>query len=297
MKKPLRIGTRKSPLALWQAEKVAYELKKKGKAVEIVGIDSLGDLNLKDPLDSLGQTGVFTKALDQAILEGKIDAAVHSLKDVATQVPEGLCMAACLQRGPKKDVLVLGIKPNPDQVIATGSPRRKAQWLHKFPSYTVEGLRGNVQTRIQKIHQSNWEGGIMAEAGLKRMELGHLKHEVLNWMYPAPSQGIVSVFTRDSLQAEFAPINNQAAEFDALFERSFLRHLEGGCAAPIGVNLIQVNNGFESEGVVLMPDGSKAAFAKHVFTQTDPVKEGIKLAEKVLEAGGEWIMSQIRKQG
>ena len=160
----IKIGTRSSELALWQANTVAGQLEHLGYKSEIVKIDSLGDVVLDKPLYELGITGVFTKNLDTALLNNQIDIAVHSFKDVPTKLPEGIVQAAILKRGDFNDVLVIKEDENfftkDSAVIATGSLRRKAQWLYRYPHHTITGLRGNVNTRLQKLEDNNWDGAI-----------------------------------------------------------------------------------------------------------------------------------------
>ncbi|NBS19897.1 MAG: hydroxymethylbilane synthase, partial [Flavobacteriia bacterium] len=191
----LRIGTRDSPLALWQAKKVGALLEAKQINTRLVPTKSEGDLNTTQPIYAMGIQGVFTKALDIALLENKIDLAVHSLKDVPTQLPKGLILAAVLERGSVTDVLVQTHKTSLENqaTIATGSLRRKAQWLHRYPQHHMVDLRGNVQTRMDKLFSSNWEGAIFAKAGLERVELLGSHYHELDWMIPAPAQGAIGV--------------------------------------------------------------------------------------------------------
>ena len=164
MDKIIRIGTRSSELALWQANTVAEQLAHFGHKTEIVKIDSIGDIILDKPLYELGITGVFTKNLDVALLNEEIDIAVHSAKDVPTKLPEGIVLAAYLKRGDFNDVLVIKEDENfftkDSALIATGSLRRKAQWLYRYPHHKITGLRGNVITRLQKLEDNDWDGAI-----------------------------------------------------------------------------------------------------------------------------------------
>jgi len=195
MSTTLRIGTRDSALALWQAEKVKCALEESGTACEIVPIKSEGDLNLTTPIYQMGLTGVFTKTLDSALLSNHIDLAVHSLKDVPTLLAEGLTLSAILKRANPQDVLVKGNNDH-SNTIATGSLRRKAQWLNRYPKDQVIGLRGNVQTRLNKVAEQPVKGGVFAAAGLERLGLDALQIEPLPWMIPAPAQGAIAVATR-----------------------------------------------------------------------------------------------------
>ena len=186
MKNSIRIGTRSSELALWQANTVSDQLKHLGYDTEIIKIDSIGDEVLTKPLYELGTTGVFTKNLDIALLNDKIDIAVHSMKDVPTQLPKGIVQAAVLKRGNFNDVLVMKqgeeFFTKKTAVIATGSQRRKAQWLYRYPNHQITGLRGNVNTRLRKLQENDWDGAIFALAGLKRIGLLPENHLNLDWM-------------------------------------------------------------------------------------------------------------------
>ena len=192
MTKTIRIGTRDSELALWQAHTVQHQLQQLGYSTEIVAVKSTGDTNLDNPLYELGITGIFTKTLDVAMLSGKIDIAVHSMKDVPTALPQGIVQAAVLERANTVDLLVH--KGNLDFLngkgtVATGSLRRQAQWLHKYPNHTVVDLRGNVNTRMQKLQENDWNGAVFAAAGLERINLKPDTFINLDWMIPAPAQG------------------------------------------------------------------------------------------------------------
>jgi len=267
MQKVIRIGTRESELALWQANTVKKELEALGYETVLVPIKSLGDIVLDKPLYELGVTGVFTKSLDVAMLNGDIDIAVHSLKDVPTALPEGIVQAAVLKRGNYNDVLVL--KGNeeffgqPNGVIATGSLRRKAMWLNRYPTHKIEDLRGNVNTRLEKLKNSEtWDGAVFAAAGLER--LGKMPEGTidLSWMVSAPGQGaiMIAALEKDTYVLDACEqLNHHETKVCVGVEREFLRLLEGGCTAPIGA-LAYVNSKTEEvnfKGVLLSKDGSK----------------------------------------
>ena len=242
----IRIGSRESALALWQAEKVQGLLEGLGLDCEIVKIKSKGDVILDKPLYELGVTGVFTKALDVALLNGDIDLAVHSMKDVPTLLPKGISEYAVLERGEVRDILA---KPCSDienrQVVATGSLRRKAQWLHRNPTHEIVGIRGNVNTRLEKLYASEWRGAIFAKAGLERINVLPDNYDVLDWMIPAPAQGalmIVGLESNKELKSVFGKLNHEDSQLAVSIERAFLRTLEGGCTAPIGA-LAEVSGG------------------------------------------------------
>jgi hydroxymethylbilane synthase len=195
VKKIIRIGTRESQLAVWQATQVKDLLAEHNYPAELVYIKSEGDIDLKTPLYEMGVQGIFTRSLDAALLNERIDVAVHSMKDVPTQLPNGLIQAAVLPRGPVEDLLVF--KSNADflnnkndaATIATSSLRRKAQWLNRYPRHRIENLRGNVNTRLNKLQAKDWDAAIFAQAGLERIGLRPPNSMTIDWMLPAPAQG------------------------------------------------------------------------------------------------------------
>lgn len=302
MQKIIRIGTRNSELALWQANKVRKELAELGYESVLVPIKSAGDIILDKPLYELGITGIFTKNLDIAMLNGDIDIAVHSLKDVPTALPEGIVQAAVLKRGNYNDVLVL--KGNeeffgePEGLIATGSLRRKAMWLNRYPTHKVEDLRGNVNTRLEKLDNSKtWNGAIFAAAGLER--LGILPKETIDlpWMISAPGQGaiMITALEKDDFSLDACEqLNHHETKVCVGVEREFLRLLEGGCTAPIGA-LAYVDSKTEEvnfKAVLLKKDGSKkirvaktAKLGNHRYLAKD-------CADYVINRGGKEMMAE-----
>lgn len=300
MERNIRIGTRSSELALWQATTVADQLEHLGYQTEIVKIDSIGDAVLNKPLYELGTTGVFTKNLDIALLNEQIDIAVHSLKDVPTQMPNGIVQAAVLKRGQVEDVLVL--KDNeqffsePSAVIATGSLRRQAQWLYRYPEHRVVDLRGNVNTRLKKLRDNDWNGAIFAKAGLKRIGLLPKNHISLDWMIPAPAQGAVMVATLEKdeeIKQICAELNDEDTALCVDIERRFLNKLEGGCSAPIGALAKIINEQIVFKGVLFSIDGSrKIEFSKTVSRNHADLPEFA--AQYILDRGGKKLM---RPQG
>lgn len=304
MSKVIRIGTRDSELALWQAHTVQKKLNDLGFKTEIVAVKSQGDIILDKPLYELGITGIFTKTLDIAMLAGQIDIAVHSMKDVPTALPQGIVQAAVLERAKTVDILVH--KGNLDFLqghgtIASGSLRRKAQWLSKYPQHNVEDLRGNVNTRMQKLKDSNWNGAIFAAAGLERINLKPSEFIDLNWMIPAPAQGAMLVvamendhFTLDAV----AQLNDVETEICVGIERQFLRTLEGGCTAPIGAVAIynEHDDTIEFKGCLHAIDGSKKFEINKVVPIEEWKKLGFYCAKEILENGGSELMEQIKSQ-
>lgn len=299
----LRIGTRDSKLALWQAEAVANELRQIGVESQIVPLKSQGDLDLKTPLHLMGGTGLFTKVLDEVLLNNSVDIAVHSLKDYPTVAPEGICIAAVMEREEHQDILVykdsLDFLENTHAIIATGSIRRKAQWLYRYPKHELTNLRGNVITRLEKLNTHNWNGAVFAKAGLKRLHLIPENHLQLDWMIPAPAQGVVGIACRSNDHKTFdilQKINHTESWETSVVERTFLNTLEGGCSAPIGALAQKTPNGFAFTGGVFRLNGSHAARIETTFHQGNLEEMGREAAEKVLEVGGREIMKEIREK-
>lgn len=299
----IHIGTRDSKLALWQAEEVSRILKEKGHSTKIVPVKSKGDIDLKTPLHQMGGTGIFTKFLDDILLAGNIDIAVHSLKDYPTECPEGIRVAAVLQREDHRDLLVhkggLASFEYTKAVIATGSIRRRAQWLHRYPEHTLTNLRGNVQTRMQKLYDNNWHGAVFAKAGLLRLNMIPEQSVELDWMIPAPAQGVVGIACRTDdvhILETVQSINHQASWETSLLERKFLNTLEGGCSAPVGALAIHTDNGFMFRGGVFTLDGSNCVLLETTLSGAAPDELGKKAAENVLARGGRAIMQSIREK-
>lgn len=285
--KSLKIGTRDSLLAVWQAEKVQNLLKENGIASELIYIKSYGDQVQDKALHQLGGTGVFTKALDDALLDKRIDIAVHSCKDVPTIPAEGIHIAAYLEREDHRDILVCKQATDLEQLdfrkIATGSLRRKAQWLQRFPNDEIDGLRGNVQTRLKKLEESNWVGAIFAWAGLKRLEIQPENYVFLDWMVSAPAQGIVTIACRtgenDTIE-KLERIDNSESRAQAIAERKFLNLMEGGCTAPIGAFANIKGDKMELEIQVNSIDGAQTVRLK----VEGELKKPEALAQKAYEA-------------
>ncbi|TYP97018.1 hydroxymethylbilane synthase [Tenacibaculum adriaticum] len=301
MQKIIRIGTRESQLALWQANKVRKQLEELGYETEIVPITSTGDIILDKPLYELGITGIFTKNLDIAMLNNDIDIAVHSMKDVPTVLPEGIVQAAVLKRANYNDILLL--KDNeeffgqPNGVIATGSLRRRAQWLNRYPTHKVVDLRGNVNTRLQKLEDNDWNGAIFAAAGLERVGLRPAGALNLSWMLPAPAQGAIMITALEEdefIKQACAKLNDADTELCTTIEREFLHKLEGGCTAPIGAlaYINEVEKEVIFKGVLLSRDGSKklevarkVPLGRHKYIAND-------CANSIIDKGGKLIMME-----
>lgn len=264
MNHSIRIGTRESQLALWQARAVQDLLARNGFAAELVLIKSEGDTDLQTPLYAMGVQGVFTRSLDIALLHHNIDIAVHSMKDVPVQLPKGILQAAVLERASHKDLLVYREDKrfledvHSTGIIATSSIRRKAQWQNRYPDHRIDNLRGNVNTRLAKLAASNWNGAIFAAAGLERIGLRPENSVELDWMLPAPAQGAIMVVCRedDYTNVDACALFNDAATARCVkIERDFLRTLMGGCSTPISALAEEENGTIHFRGNIVSPDG------------------------------------------
>ena len=301
MNKVIRIGTRESQLALWQANTVKTALEQKGYSCELIPISSAGDIELQTPLYELGIVGIFTKTLDIALLANRVDIAVHSMKDVPTTLPKGLVQAAVLKRGNTQDILVhkgTGFL-NKDGVIATGSLRRKAQWLNKYPNYKVVGLRGNVNTRLQKLNDNPWNGAIFAKAGLERINVLPENHSVLDWMIPAPSQGAIMIAARSedtSVLKGCATINHGESAMATGVEREFLKTLEGGCTAPIGAYADIKDGQLHFIGCLHSLDGQQEFRIERSIALKNAEGFGTTMANELLATGAQKLMEQIKRE-
>lgn len=300
MSKIIRIGTRDSELALWQAKTVQNALEKAGHQSELVPVKSSGDLNLDQPLYEMGITGIFTKTLDVAMIKGEVDIAVHSMKDVPTALPKGIVEAAVMKRASNKDILVhkgVDFLESQKGTIATGSLRRKAQWLHKHPEHHVVDLRGNVNTRMQKLIDNNWNGAIFAAAGLERIEIKPENFIDLNWMIPAPAQGamLIVAMENDSYCREaLAMLNHRESEICVHIEREFLKVLEGGCTAPIGALAKILDGHVHFHGALFSLDGKKKIDVQRSLPLSEADLMGKECALEILNNGGRELMKNIK---
>jgi hydroxymethylbilane synthase len=301
--KTIRIGTRDSELALWQAHTVEKKLNDLGHKTQIIAVKSEGDLLLDKPLYELGITGIFTKTLDIAMINGQVDIAVHSMKDVPTALPTGIVQAAVLERANTLDILVH--KGNLDFLdnagtIATGSLRRQAQWWNKYPNHTVVDLRGNVNTRMQKLQDSDWNGAVFAAAGLERINLKPENYINLDWMIPAPAQGamlVVAMANDDFTKQAVAELNDIETEICTHIERQFLKTLEGGCTAPIGAlaKYNEKDDVIEFKGVLFSIDGKQKIEIEKSVPVDQWKKLGYESAQEILQNGGVDLMKKIKE--
>ncbi len=302
--KIIRIGTRDSELALWQAHTVQKQLNELGYKTEIIAVKSQGDIILDKPLYELGITGIFTKTLDIAMINGQVGIAVHSMKDVPTALPIGIVQAAVLERANILDILVH--RGNLDFLqsngtIATGSLRRQAMWWNKYPNHNVVDLRGNVNTRMQKLQENDWNGAVFAAAGLERINLKPDNYINLDWMIPAPAQGAMVVvamaedeFTLDAL----SQLNHIETEICTYIERQFLKTLEGGCTAPIGAiaTYNEKEDTINFKGILLSIDGKQKLEIEKNVDISEWKKLGFNAAQEILNNGGSELMVEIKKQ-
>lgn len=322
MKQAIRIGTRESQLAVWQATQVKTLLAAQGISAELVYIKSEGDIDLQTPLYEMGVQGIFTRSLDIALLNNRIDIAVHSMKDVPTQLPKGIVPAAALKRASWKDLLVykgglasvapsLGIENRtwlPAQpgasfagsrlTIATSSIRRKAQWLHRYPQHQLDNLRGNVNTRLKKVAESDWSGAIFAAAGLERIDLRPENSIELDWMLPAPAQGAIMAVCREAdkdILDICQAFNDEDTAICTRIERDFLRALLGGCSTPISA-LAEVQHGhIHFQGNILSIDGQQIASIDQTIGREAAAEAGLRFARELLAHGGQAIADSIHK--
>jgi hydroxymethylbilane synthase len=331
----LRIGTRESPLAVWQAQQVRNLLIENGVQSELIYIKSEGDKDLITPLYALGVQGIFTKALDASLLNNRIDVAVHSLKDVPVQMADGIMQAAVLKRGSYKDIFVYKDEKDLEQLgyingqwadvnpqlsnvndkdpfftthhlpftthfspftIATSSVRRIAQWLSRYPNTTIENLRGNVNTRLRKLKESNWHGAIFAAAGLERIDLRPPNAVDLDWMLPAPAQGAIVVVCRDDDKQIFDAcqhFNDEATALCVKIERDFLKALMGGCSTPISALAEVKDDQVVFKGNVLSVDGKERSEIGKTVLLNKSKELGIVAGEEILSRGADKIIEQI----
>ncbi len=303
--KVLRIGTRESQLAVWQASLVKNLLAEHGYESDLVYIKSEGDIDLKTPLYEMGVQGIFTRSLDIALLNKRIDLAVHSMKDVPTQLPPGIIESAILKRASYKDLFVYKGNisflndRNSIATIATSSIRRKAQWLNRYPSHIIENLRGNVNTRLKKVDESDWNGAIFAAAGLERINLRPGYSIELDWMLPAPAQGAIMVVCRtgDDYALEACKhFNNEQTALCTRIEKDFLRTLMGGCSTPISALAEIRNDKLIFKGNIFSVDGRQRVDVEKTVFIANAGNLGYEAAREILMNGGQAIADSIQHE-
>ncbi len=298
----VRIGTRKSKLALWQANFVKDFLERSWSvSVELVKITTTGDKILDSPLAKIGGKGLFVKEIEQALLEGRIDLAVHSLKDVPMVIPSGLEIATITKRESPYDVLISSNGKGLMQLeegsrVGTSSLRRQVQIKRRRPDLRVEVLRGNVDTRMRKLREGHYDAIVLAHAGVRRMGYESDITEVLEDFIPAVGQGCLAIEIREDdqrIRELVAPLDHRESHLSALCERAFLRRLEGGCQVPIGA-MAKVKNGtVEIRGFLSDLEGTKFLEGTVRSPVDDPERAGVSLAEELLEKGGQAILKKI----
>ena len=296
------LGTRGSKLALAQAEKCAERLRGAGLGVEVRVIRTTSDHHPETPLSVIDRRDVFTRQLDEALLEGGIHLAIHSLKDVPTELPEGITLAAITERHDPSDALVSDERYDVDglpegAVVATSSLRRRAQLLHRRPDLRIVEIRGNVDTRVRKMRAGEADAVVLARAGLDRLGLA-APHAVIppDVMLPAVGQGsLTAAMLEDHPLRERIreTLNHEESEKAALAERALLRALEGGCRVPVGALGEVEGNVVRLRGVVASPDGSlvyRGEAEGHY-----PEEVGVRLARELLERGAAVVLGEIRE--
>jgi len=305
------IGSRGSELALWQSNWVKGALEKQFPEllVEVFVIKTKGDRILDSPLSEVGSKGIFTREIDEALLEGRIDISVHSLKDLPTETPEGLDVGAIMEREEVNDVFISHPQKaykSMDELphgakIATGSLRRKCQLLHYRPDLEIVDIRGNVPTRLQKLDTSSWDGLILAKAGLIRMNLTHRITETIptDILLPAVGQGAIAVEVRSNDQQVMslvATVNHEPTATATRAERTFLESLKGGCQVPIGAYARIKDGTFVMDGLIGSLDGKKLirSTIHGDASQADALAKT--LARTLLQSGGDKILREIRAE-
>jgi hydroxymethylbilane synthase len=308
----LRLGTRGSALARWQAEWVGGELRRLGHAVELIEIATHGDVDRARPIEELGTRGVFTKAIQQALVDGNVDLAVHSLKDLPTEPVPGLKLAAVPKRESPADVLVfskgtaasgrVGISQLPPNArVGTGSLRRQAQLLHLRPDLRVSEVRGNVDTRLRKVDDGEFDAIVLAEAGLRRLGLeGRIRYILpFDVMLPAVGQGALGIECRaddDNTLSAVRPLNDPETYAAVIAERALLDRLRGGCMAPIGALAVVEAGELRLQAVVLSSDGAQRIVASGACDPADAEGLGSSVADQLTKLGAAQLISGSRNQ-
>jgi hydroxymethylbilane synthase len=291
---PLRLGTRASALASWQAEWVAAQLKWRGVAVELVAITTEGDRR-SDAIAALGGRGAFTKEIQRSLLDGRIDLAVHSLKDLPTAGLPELCLAAVPERASPHDALVaasgklLEVLP-PQAVVGTGSPRRRAQLLRARPDLRIKDIRGNIDTRLRKLRSGGYDALVLAEAGLQRLGLADQITQTLplEIMLPAAGQGALGIETRADDAATrriVAALDHPPTHAAVAAERAMLESLGAGCLTPVGAFGQVVGDSLTLIGRALDENGARQWEARQAGTVADALDLGCRVAEALLSQG------------
>lgn len=295
----IRLATRSSRLALWQANEVAALLQEKGIGCKVVPVRSMGDIDLVKPIYEIGVQGVFTRELDIALLSKDADIAVHSLKDIPIVVAKGLILAAVLPRANAFDVLIHKGKPpgSGKFVVATSSIRRRSQWLEKFPHHDTANIRGNVETRIQKLEDAEFDGLIMAKAAIDRLGLQLPFTQILDWMLPAPGQGAIAIVCREEdndVTEAVSQLNDDVTMTCIHAERDFLHELKGGCSAPISAHAIVSGEELRFEGAVHSLDGTRSFRVNKTYARSHFSEAGKFSAAALMQSSeGRGILEEV----
>ena len=297
----LRLGTRKSKLALWQANFVKERLEALGCKVELVPITTTGDKILDAPLAKIGGKGLFVKEIENALLAGEIDLAVHSLKDVPITIPEGLTLSAITEREEPYDVLISRNGKKLEElpsgaVVGTSSLRRQVQIKRRRRDLKVEILRGNVDTRLRKLKEGLYDAIVLAYAGVKRMGLSGEISQVLEDFIPAVGQGSLAIETRaeDERVINFVKVlNHEESWLRAVCERAFLRELQGGCQVPIGAYAWIEGDRIKIKGFISDLEGERFLEGYEEGGLQEAEEVGKRLAQRLLREGGEEILKEI----
>lgn len=309
MRNHIKIGTRKSALALWQAEFIKSELQRLNPSitVELVHFNTKGDRILEKPLAEVGGKGLFTAELEAAMHAGDIDIAVHSLKDMPTELPQGLTLGAISKREVPYDALISPQYKTLDKLpkgarIGTSSLRRQAQLLHRRPDLKIEVIRGNVQTRLNKIETEGLDGVILAQAGLKRLGLDHQITQVFtaDEMIPAVGQGALAIECRaDDVEMldMLSLIDDEPTRLAVEGERSFLNQLNGNCQVPMGVHGTIEKGQLTLKALIASTDGKTVYEGELSGPATKSVMLGKNLAKALYEEGGKHIIEALIKEG
>lgn len=306
MSELIKIGTRGSKLALWQAYHIESLLKEAGADVEIITIETKGDKILDKALSKIGSKGVFTEELEQALYDGEIDIAVHSAKDLPSSMDERLSLIAFTERETANDVLVSNTKVEIDKplVIGTSSTRRVALLKHYYPEHNIVDMRGNLQTRFRKMNQGDCDAMLLAFAGVHRMELDDsIKHIFpANKFTPPVGQGSVAIQVAHEMLSDSKKkivrnsCNHEKTESVLLAERAFLRKLEGGCSIPVfGHGIIENGTIYLSVGIISL-DGEEILRVEQEGLIENPIELGERAAQELLSLGGDKILKEIKEK-
>ena len=299
----IRIGTRRSPLALAQAEWVRRRIREHhpGTVVEVVAIKTSGDRFQDVPIEQIGAKGVFIKEIEEALLEGSIDVAVHSMKDLPTELPDGLAIAAVPEREDPRDVMVSHVAASLAELpagarVGTGSLRRRAQVLNRRPDLEVAPIRGNVDTRLAKLRRGEVDALLLALAGLKRLGREREATQALppDICLSAVAQGALGLETRRREAERLRFLNHEPSALEVEAERAFLRRLEGGCQVPVGARAVASPDRITLAGMVADASGRRIFRSEISGAPAEAVSLGVQLAERLLDEGAGAVLQEAR---